>query len=196
MKRRQNRWSSWRRGGIECAGIERGGKFARCPWPPMRIGPEWSCARGHPFSCAWSGVFQRFRGQENQQPTIHPGRLGVVRLIQRIVPDSWIPKGAQFPPCVPVSFRHTSSGVPYRTGLGGDASSTALSIVAACDVRITVSYLLLRCAPPHFFLACLCLLVHAQFPRRSEYTGHYIPARRRQANVRVSHLSPAARNPQ
>ncbi len=39
-------------------------------------------------------------------------------------------------------------------------------------------------------------LVHAQFPRRSECTRQYILARRRQANMRVSHLSPAARNPQ
>src|SRR5437870_5393680 len=47
-----------------------------------------------------------------------------------------------------------------------------------------------------FFSACLCVLINSQFPRRSECTGQYILARRRQANMRVSHLSPAARNRQ
>ena len=44
------------------------------------------------------------------------------------------------------------------------------------------------------FLACFCVLINSQFPRRSECTRQYILARRRQANMRVSHLSPAARN--
>ena len=44
--------------------------------------------------------------------------------------------------------------------------------------------------------ACLCVLINSQFPRRSECTRQYILARRRQANMRVSHLSPAARNRQ
>src|SRR6202035_6082603 len=47
-----------------------------------------------------------------------------------------------------------------------------------------------------FFSACLCVLIISQFPRRSESTRQYILARRRQANMRVSHLSPAARNRQ
>jgi hypothetical protein len=47
-----------------------------------------------------------------------------------------------------------------------------------------------------FFSACLCVLIDSQFPSRSECTRQYIPARRRQANMRVSHLSPAARNRQ
>src|SRR5439155_5210124 len=47
-----------------------------------------------------------------------------------------------------------------------------------------------------FFSACLCVLINSQFPRRSECTRQYILARRRQANMRVPHLSPAARNRQ
>src|SRR5207249_10525173 len=37
---------------------------------------------------------------------------------------------------------------------------------------------------------------NSQFPCRSECTRQYILARRRQANMRVSHLSPSARNRQ
>ena len=44
--------------------------------------------------------------------------------------------------------------------------------------------------------ACLCVLVNSEFPRRSECTRECILARGRQANMRVSHLSPAARNGQ
>src|SRR2546430_961563 len=59
------------------------------------------------------------------------------------------------------------------------------------------SYLLLRWAPPQGgFSAFLCVLINSQFPRRSECTRQYILARRRQANVRVSYLSPATRNRQ
>src|SRR3989442_8727464 len=47
-----------------------------------------------------------------------------------------------------------------------------------------------------FFSACLCVLINSQFPRRSECTRQYILARRRQANMCVSHLSPAARDRQ
>jgi hypothetical protein len=47
-----------------------------------------------------------------------------------------------------------------------------------------------------FFSACLCVLINSQFPRRSECTRQYILVRRCQANMRVSHLSPAARNRQ
>src|SRR2546423_11054459 len=69
---------------------------------------------------------------------------------------------------------------------------TALIVVAS-----RVCLLLLRCAPPHgFFSACLCVLINSQYPRRSECTRQYILACRRQANMRVSHLSPAARNRQ
>src|SRR5438132_8671020 len=46
------------------------------------------------------------------------------------------------------------------------------------------------------FSACLCVLINSQSPRRSECTRQYILARRGQANMRVSHLSPAARNRQ
>src|SRR5207302_1599173 len=69
------------------------------------------------------------------------------------------------------------------------------ALVALIGVASRVSYLLLRCAPPHggFFSACLCVLINSQFPRRSECTRQYILARRRQANMRVSHLSPAGR---
>src|SRR5712691_9990310 len=70
----------------------------------------------------------------------------------------------------------------------------ALALIGAAS---RFSYLLLRCAPPHgFFSACLCVLINSQFPRRSECTRQYILARRRQANVRVSHFSPATRNRQ
>src|SRR5438552_597132 len=71
------------------------------------------------------------------------------------------------------------------------------AFVALMVVASRVSYLLLRCAPPHgFFSACLCVLINSQFPRRSDCTRQYILARRRQANMRVSHLSPSARNRQ
>src|SRR5436190_24265885 len=62
-------------------------------------------------------------------------------------------------------------------------ASVALIVVAS-----RVSYLLLRCAPPHgFFSACLRVLINSQSPRRSECTRQCILARR-QANLRVSHL--------
>src|ERR1700674_4984541 len=71
------------------------------------------------------------------------------------------------------------------------------ALVALIVVASRVSYLLLRCAPPHgFFSACLCALINSQSPRRSDCTRQYILARRRQANMRVSHFSPAARNRQ
>src|SRR5207247_8140526 len=71
------------------------------------------------------------------------------------------------------------------------------ALVALLVVASRVSYLLFRCAPPHgFFSACLCVLINSQSPRRSECTRQYILARRRQANMRVSHLSPAVRNRQ
>src|SRR6266480_4330095 len=71
------------------------------------------------------------------------------------------------------------------------------AFVALIVVASRVSCLLLRCAPPHgFFSACLCVLINSQSPRRLECTRQYILARRRQANMRVSHLSPAARNRQ
>src|SRR3989454_1519526 len=71
------------------------------------------------------------------------------------------------------------------------------ALVALMVVTSRVSYLLLRSAPPHgFFSACLCVLINSQFPHRSECTRQYILARRRQANMRMSHLSPAARNRQ
>src|SRR6266566_9979804 len=70
------------------------------------------------------------------------------------------------------------------------------AFVALIVVASRVSCLLLRCAPPHgFFSACLCVLINSQSPRRLECTRQYILARR-QANVRESHLSPAARNRQ
>src|SRR5713226_1144094 len=47
-----------------------------------------------------------------------------------------------------------------------------------------------------FFSASLCVLINSQFPRRSECTRQYILARLCQADMRVSHLSPAARNRQ
>src|SRR6266550_1927838 len=69
---------------------------------------------------------------------------------------------------------------------------TALIVVAS-----RVCYRLLRCAPPRgFFSACLYVLINSQYPRSSECTRQYILACRRQANMRVSHLSPAARNRQ
>src|SRR5882724_11003795 len=71
------------------------------------------------------------------------------------------------------------------------------ALVALIVVASRVSYLLFRCAPPHGVLsACLCVLINSQFPCRSECTRQYILARRRQANMRVSHLSPAAGNRQ
>ena len=44
--------------------------------------------------------------------------------------------------------------------------------------------------------ACLCVFVTSEFPCRSKRTGEYILACDNQANVGVSHLSPAARNGQ
>src|ERR1700730_3102408 len=68
------------------------------------------------------------------------------------------------------------------------------AFIALIVVASHVSYLLLRRAPPHgAFSACLCVHINSQFPHRSECTRQYILARR-QANMRVSHLSPAARN--
>jgi hypothetical protein len=83
----------------------------------------------------------------------------------------------------------------------GDKSFLLLLMFRAFVVLIVVasrvSYLLLRCAPPHGVVsACLCVFITSQFPRRSECSRRYILARRRQANMRVSHLSPAARNRQ
>src|SRR3984893_14438029 len=70
------------------------------------------------------------------------------------------------------------------------------AFIALIVVASHVSYLLLRRAPPHgAFSACLCVHINSQFPHRSECTRQYILARR-QANMRVSHLSPAARNRQ
>src|SRR6266496_6814936 len=71
------------------------------------------------------------------------------------------------------------------------------ALVALIVVASRVSYLLFRCAPPHgVSSACLCVLVNSQSPRRSECTRQYVLARGRQANMRVSHLSPAAGNRQ
>src|SRR6266481_7923020 len=68
------------------------------------------------------------------------------------------------------------------------------AVVALIVVASRASYLLLRCALPHaFFSTCLCVLIDSQLPRRSQCTGQYILARR-QANMRVPHFSPAARN--
>src|SRR4030088_1119553 len=61
------------------------------------------------------------------------------------------------------------------------------------------AFLIFYCAASarrDFFSPCLSVLIHSQFPCRSECTRQYILARRRQANMRVSHLSPAARNRQ
>src|SRR4029077_8449379 len=69
------------------------------------------------------------------------------------------------------------------------------ALVALIVVASRVFYLLLRCAP-RFFSACLCVLINSQFPRRSDCTRQSILARRRQANMRVPHFSPAARNRQ
>src|SRR5262245_4952824 len=44
--------------------------------------------------------------------------------------------------------------------------------------------------------AFLCVLIHSEFPRRSECTRQYILVCGRQANMRVPHLSPAAGNGQ
>src|ERR1700757_685330 len=71
------------------------------------------------------------------------------------------------------------------------------ALVALIVVAPRASNLLLRRASSHvFFSACLCVLINSQFPRRSECARQYILARRRQANMCVSHLSPAARNRQ
>src|SRR6266446_3581379 len=82
----------------------------------------------------------------------------------------------------------------------GDKSFLLLLIfrafVALMVVAFRVSYLLLAALRRMlFFSACLCVLINSQFPRRSECTRQYVLARR-QANMRVSHLSPAARNRQ
>src|SRR5438132_1476078 len=70
------------------------------------------------------------------------------------------------------------------------------ALIALIVVASRVSYLLLRSATWGFFSACLCVLINSQSPRCSECTRQYILARRGQANMRVSHLSPAARNRQ
>jgi hypothetical protein len=68
------------------------------------------------------------------------------------------------------------------------------ALIALIVVASRVSYLLLDYAPPHrFFLACLCVLINSQFPRRSECARQYTLARR-QANMRMSHFSPPARD--
>src|SRR6266513_1040755 len=65
------------------------------------------------------------------------------------------------------------------------------ALVALIVAASRVSYLLLRCAPPHgFFSACLAFLSIRSLHASSECTRQYILARR-QANIRVSHLSPA-----
>src|SRR6266576_2250723 len=82
----------------------------------------------------------------------------------------------------------------------GDKSFLLLLMFRALALIVVASrvcYRLLRCAPPRgFFSACLCVLINSQYPRSSECTRQYILACRRQANMRVSHLSPAARNRQ
>src|SRR6516225_3381815 len=51
------------------------------------------------------------------------------------------------------------------------------ALVALIVVASLISYLLVRCAPPHgFFSACLCVLINSQFPRRSECPRQYILA--------------------
>src|SRR5258705_12163791 len=47
-----------------------------------------------------------------------------------------------------------------------------------------------------FFSACLCVLINSQSPRRAKCTRQYTLVRRRQANIRVAHFSPTARNRQ
>src|SRR5258708_33859333 len=65
----------------------------------------------------------------------------------------------------------------------GDKSFLLLlfrALVALIVVASRVSYLLLRCAPPHgFFSAFLCVLLNSQAPRRSECTCQYVLAARR-----------------
>src|ERR1700730_2945722 len=71
------------------------------------------------------------------------------------------------------------------------------ALVALIVVASRVFYLLLRAFRHMAVLSrCLCALVNSQFPRRSECTRQYTLARGRQANMRMSHLSPAARNGQ
>src|ERR1700730_3652643 len=82
----------------------------------------------------------------------------------------------------------------------GDKSFLLLLMFRALGALIVVASRVLICysaALRHmgFFSACLCVLINSQSPRRSECTRQYILARRR-ANMRVSHLSPAARNRQ
>src|SRR5947207_8540845 len=77
----------------------------------------------------------------------------------------------------------------------GDKSFLLLLMFRAFVVLIVVAFRV-SYSSHRFFSACLCVLINSQFPRRSECTRQYILARRRQANVRVSHLSPAARNRQ
>src|SRR5882724_4911568 len=81
----------------------------------------------------------------------------------------------------------------------GDKSFLLLfrALVALIVVASYVSYLVLRLLRYKGFLsACFCVLFNSQLTRRSECTGQNILARRRQANMRLSHLSPAARNRQ
>src|SRR5204863_2332791 len=58
-----------------------------------------------------------------------------------------------------------------------------------------IRYVAILC-PIGFLPGRLLVLIHSQFPRRPERTRQYILARSRQANMRVPHPSPAARNRQ
>jgi len=70
------------------------------------------------------------------------------------------------------------------------------AFVALMVVASRISYPLLRCRSATWgFSACLCVLINSQFPRRRSARVSNILARR-QANLRVSHLSPAAGNRQ
>src|SRR5258708_2916291 len=83
--------------------------------------------------------------------------------------------------------------------------------VLSCRRRtLAISALLLpdRSSLPAFLICCslrprrasfparLCVLLNSQFPRGSECARQHILACRCQANMRVSHFSPAARNGQ
>ena len=84
---------------------------------------------------------------------------------------------------------------------------SVLATRASCDLRALVAphrsslpafLMWYSAARRHMapFPACLCALLNSQFPRRSECARQHILARRGQANMPVSHLSPAARNRQ
>src|SRR5215469_6926304 len=100
-----------------------------------------------------------------------------------------------------VSSKRAFKALRSSSRCSGDKSFLLLlmfrALVALIVVASRVSYLLLRCDPPHggSFGLSLCSYQFA-VSTPSGVRPHYVLARRRQTNMRGSHFSPAARNRQ